>query len=191
MLFWVWLPNFLTLTRVILTPVISWLFILGEGYMFFAALLFTLAAFTDSCDGYCARTYGSCSKLGSILDPLADKILVTTMFILFWWGRTIEGWWLICMILRDIVVTSLRLYLTFIGKSLNVTFIAKSKTALQFLVINILFIWQTVYYYGKTAWWYNTGTIAIKIFMYFVLFLTLYSGLDYVYRTFVILKKNN
>ena len=102
-------PNTLTLFRVITVPAIVVLMMFPNRVCTWAAaLLFSAAAITDYLDGYIARTRGLVSNLGKVMDPVADKLLVSSAFIML----TALGWapaWMVCIIIgREIAVTGLR-----------------------------------------------------------------------------------
>lgn len=107
-----WLPHFLTLLRLAAAPVLIWLLLVSE---FRAALLVVgLAAVTDWFDGYTARKLHATGQLGTILDPLADKILLVTVFVMLGVMGLVPLWILLLAIGRDVVVTGgallLRIY---------------------------------------------------------------------------------
>ena len=102
-------PNTLTLFRIITVPVIViLLFFPNRLCSLLAGLLFSAAAITDYLDGYLARRYGLVSNLGKVMDPVADKLLVSSAFIMM----TALGWvpaWIVCVIIgRELAVTGLR-----------------------------------------------------------------------------------
>jgi cardiolipin synthase len=107
-----WLPHFLTLLRLIAAPVLVWLLVESEFRMALAAVV--LAGLTDWLDGFAARKVGAEGKLGTILDPLADKILLVTLFVILGVLRLIPLWMLLLAVARDVVVTGgallLRIY---------------------------------------------------------------------------------
>ncbi|MFA5729263.1 MAG: CDP-diacylglycerol--glycerol-3-phosphate 3-phosphatidyltransferase, partial [Candidatus Neomarinimicrobiota bacterium] len=103
-------PNLLTLFRILLTPL--FLYFLFNRYRFFeilALLIFVVASVTDVYDGYIARKYSSVTKMGKFLDPLADKILMSAAFISFVVLDLIPLWMVILVILRDFIVTGIRI----------------------------------------------------------------------------------
>ena len=103
------LPNGLTITRVLVIPIIIiLLFSEGSVYRLINAVLFLLAAVTDTFDGYLARRRGMVTTLGKFLDPLADKLLIVTALIALIPARGIPVWMVIIIVGREIAVTGLR-----------------------------------------------------------------------------------
>jgi cardiolipin synthase len=95
-------PNLLTILRLLLTPVVI-AEIIRERHLA-AGLIFGLAAFTDTVDGALARRLGASSKTGQYLDPLADKILLTGVYLALAWQGSVP-WWLVALILgRDLLI---------------------------------------------------------------------------------------
>ena len=145
-----------------------------DGYLL-ALILFFLAGITDYFDGYLARKYNAVSKLGEILDPIADKILI--LFVLFGLAINLSSYLVgfigAIIITREIWVGALRDLNARNGKSdvTKVTFIAKIKTSIQIFTISI-------YLFGLTL---NNMLILIigDIFLFISLFITLYTGFIY------------
>jgi CDP-diacylglycerol--glycerol-3-phosphate 3-phosphatidyltransferase len=136
------LPNALTIARIAVTPVFLVLLLSGTltGQLV-AAVLFILAAITDWLDGKVARRYGTGSRLGQFLDPLADKVLVLGAFFAFLFlpadeagNRLAESWWwwaVGLIALRDVAVTALRAWAERRGRSIQTRYAAKLKTTVQ------------------------------------------------------------
>ena len=175
------IPNYLTIGRIIIVPVFVFAFYLPGFYgdvIPFA--LFLIASFTDFLDGLLARMYKEESKLGELLDPIADKIIVATALILLVMSETIKNYEVIAAIIiltREILVSGLREFLA-IGKiKLPVSNLAKLKTFLQMFAISILLTGETG---NKVINFqdYNAQTIGI-ILLWLSAFLTLYTGYEY------------
>jgi len=140
-----YLPNALTITRILVTPfLLTLLFfdsLVGYGW---ALALFVYASISDWADGKVARHYGTGSALGQFLDPIADKVLVLGTFIaLVFILPEYVTWWLVALIaLRDVSVTGLRLWLKRGGKTLKTSRWAKLKTTFQltFLIAVLLLL---------------------------------------------------
>ena len=141
------LPNLLTYARIAAVPlVVGCLFaesILGGGmWLRWVALgLFIAAAITDFFDGYLARSLAQQSSLGRMLDPIADKLLVSACLLMLAADGTIMGWslWAAVVILcREILVSGLREYLAGLQVSVPVTRLAKWKTTVQLIAIGFL-----------------------------------------------------
>lgn len=139
------LPNVITITRIVLTPVLLGLLMVDALWARASALgLFAVAAVSDYVDGRLARNYEVHSRLGRFLDPFADKVLVLGTFAaLALLIPTIVPWWAVLVIaLRDLFVTGLRTWVEAQGRSLKTLALAKAKTALQlgFLAVMIVLL---------------------------------------------------
>ena len=141
------LPNVLTYARIAIVPLVVLCFDLEErgrstDLMRWSALgLFVVASITDFFDGYLARTWEQTSTLGRMLDPIADKLLVSACLLLLAADGTIAGWtiWAAIVILsREILVSGLREYLAELKVAVPVTQLAKWKTTLQMVAIGFL-----------------------------------------------------
>ena len=142
--------------------------------------LFVVASFTDFLDGLLARMYKEESKLGELLDPIADKIIVAAALILLVMDGTIKNYEVIAAIIiltREILISGLREFLAKGRIKLPVSNLAKLKTFLQMFSISILLTGETG---NKIINFqdYNAQTIGI-ILLWFSAFLTLYTGYDY------------
>jgi CDP-diacylglycerol--glycerol-3-phosphate 3-phosphatidyltransferase/cardiolipin synthase len=176
------IPNILTIGRIIIVPffVISFFFpgFYGEIIPF---LLFILASFTDFLDGLLARLYKEESKLGELLDPIADKIIVSAALILLVMNGTIQNYEVIAAIIiltREILISGLREFLADVQVKIPVSNLAKGKTFIQMFSIAILLTGETG---NKIINFedYNAQTVGI-ILLWLSAFLTLYTGYDYV-----------
>ena len=119
------LPNFLTLLRIIAIPIFL---ILISNQRYGAALcLFMAAGITDTIDGVIARLTDSKTDLGATLDPLADKLLLVSSFVILTWLHAVPAWLLILVLTRDIVVLSGYLAIYFVSVPMKVapTFVGK------------------------------------------------------------------
>jgi CDP-diacylglycerol--glycerol-3-phosphate 3-phosphatidyltransferase/cardiolipin synthase len=176
------IPNILTIGRIIIVPffVISF-FLPGFYGEIIPFLLFVLASFTDFLDGLLARLYKEESKLGELLDPIADKIIVSTALILLVMNETIQNYEVIAAIIiltREILISGLREFLADVQIKIPVSGLAKSKTFIQMFSIAILLTGETG---NKIINFedYNAQTVGI-ILLWLSAFLTLYTGYDYV-----------
>lgn len=134
------IPNILTVIRILLVPVfIYFLFKEELFYNILAFAIFLIASVTDLVDGYLARKWNQTTEFGKFLDPLADKILVIGSFITFLvLNEQVETWMVFLIILRDMLITSLRYVGILQGKTVHTTKIAKLKTFFQISSIAIL-----------------------------------------------------
>ena len=175
------IPNILTIGRIIIVPFFVLAFYLPGFYGdLTACVLFVIASFTDFLDGMLARMMGQESKLGELLDPIADKIIVATALILLVMSGTIKHYEVIAAIIiltREILISGLREFLARGQIKLPVTNLAKLKTFLQMVAIALLLT-------GKTGnkilnfQDYDAQTIGI-ILLWLPAFLTLYTGYEY------------
>jgi cardiolipin synthase len=96
------IPNFITLGRVILVPVVFWLLVSGQtGVAFF---VFVVAGISDAVDGFLAKRYGWTTELGAYLDPLADKLLIVSIFLALGVLGALPSWLVIAVVSRDILI---------------------------------------------------------------------------------------
>ena len=175
------IPNILTIGRIIIVPIFVLAFFIpgffGDLIPFF---LFVLASFTDYLDGLLARLFKEESRLGELLDPIADKIIVATALILLVMDGTIRNYEVIAAIIiltREILISGLREFLAKGRIKLPVSNLAKLKTVLQMTAISILLTGETG---NKILNFqdYNAQTIGI-ILLWLSAFITLYTGYDY------------
>jgi len=175
------IPNILTIGRIIIVPFFVLAFYLPGFYGdLTACVLFVIASFTDFLDGMLARMMGEESKLGELLDPIADKIIVATALILLVMSGTIKHYEVIAAIIiltREILISGLREFLARGQIKLPVTNLAKLKTFLQMVSIALLLTGETG---NKILNFqdYNAQTIGI-ILLWLSAFLTLYTGYEY------------
>ena len=175
------IPNILTIGRIIIVPFFVLAFYLPGFYGDLTAFaLFVVASFTDFLDGMLARMMGEESKLGELLDPIADKIIVATALILLVMSGTIRHYEVIAAIIiltREILISGLREFLARGQIKLPVTNLAKLKTFLQMVAISLLLTGETgnrILNFQD----YNAQTIGI-ILLWLSAFLTLYTGYEY------------
>tara|TARA_Y100001970_G_scaffold270712_1_gene364957 strand:+ start:5144 stop:5728 length:585 start_codon:yes stop_codon:yes gene_type:complete len=178
------IPNILTIGRIIIVPIFVLSFFIpgffGDLIPFF---LFVLASFTDFLDGLLARLFKEESKLGELLDPIADKILVAAALILLVMNGTIKNYEVIAAIIiltREILISGLREFLAEGSIKMPVTGLSKLKTLLQMLSIAILLTGESG---NKIVNFqdYNAQTIGI-ILLWLSSFLTLFTGYEYMRR---------
>ena len=181
------IPNTLTIGRIILVPIFVISFyitgFLGDLIPFF---IFVLASFTDFLDGLLARLYKEESKLGELLDPIADKIMVAAALVLLVMNNTISNYEVIAAIIiltREILISGLREFLAKSQISMPVTGLAKFKTFIQMFSIALLLTGESG---NKIINFqdYNAHTVGI-ILLWLSAFLTLYTGYDYVKKGIV------
>lgn len=143
------LPNYLTYGRIVAIPVIM-LFILADhpALRWLAFLLYVAAAVTDYFDGYFARKYGSVSPIGKMLDPIADKLLVGALLLVFAFDHTFGLWDLVpatIILLREIFVSGLREFMGNRAIEVPVVKLAKYKTTFQLVALGVVVVEPLVY----------------------------------------------
>ena len=175
------IPNILNVGRILIVPFFVLAFYLPGFYGDLTALiLFIVASFTDFLDGMLARFLGEESKLGELLDPIADKIIVATALILLVMDGTIRNYEVIAAIIiltREILISGLREFLAKGKIKLPVSNLAKLKTVLQMVAIALLLSGETG---NKIINFqdYNAQTIGI-ILLWLSAALTLFTGYEY------------
>jgi CDP-diacylglycerol--glycerol-3-phosphate 3-phosphatidyltransferase len=138
------LPNQLTLLRIILTPVFLFLFIADDPVLKQISLVvFLIAAITDWYDGWLARKFNYITNWGKFMDPLADKILISTAFFAFVFNGMLELWMVLVIVIRDFLITGLRMYADYKGDNMTTSNFAKWKTFLQMVYIYYLLLVYT------------------------------------------------
>ena len=175
-----------------------------------ALVLFCVASFTDFLDGYIARKYNQVTDFGKFVDPLADKLLVTSALVLFVGQGAMAGWMVCVIIARELIITSLRVVAANKGRVLAATWTGKVKTCVQIggiIVIYLYYIFigavgsgafdsMTVSSDGSfsatSTVMFLTGTDGYPTFVYFVgwviTLVTIYSGYDYLRKNWDIIK---
>ncbi len=190
------LPNLLTITRIVLSPVFMVLMLFDHFFWRLAAMLvFIIAALTDLVDGYLARRMGRHTGFGRFMDPLADKILVSTAFLTFIPLGLVRDWMVIIIIVREFLITGLRSMAAYKGMVITSSILAKWKTVTQMTAIVVIMAYATVEpllisaNYGNSFiiewslplfhWRYNLFDVIIFI----PLALTLWTGIDYLLKS--------
>ena len=176
------IPNILTIGRIILVPFFIGAFYLpgalGDWIPFF---IFVLASFTDFLDGLLARLYKEESKLGELLDPIADKIIICSALVLLIMDDIIKDYEVVAAIIiliREILISGLREFLAKVQITMPVTNLAKYKTFIQMFAIAILLTGESgnkIFNFGD----YDANSLGIT-FLWLSAFLTVYTGYDYV-----------
>ena len=172
------IPNYLTIGRIIIVPIFVFAFYLPGFYGdLIPFVLFLVASFTDFLDGLLARMFKEESKLGELLDPIADKIIVATALILLVMDGTIRNYEVIAAIIiltREILISGLR---EFLAKGQIKHHVSNLKTFLQMFSIALLLTGETG---NKLINFqdYNAQTIGM-VLLWLSAFLTLYTGYDY------------
>ncbi|RXJ79262.1 CDP-diacylglycerol--glycerol-3-phosphate 3-phosphatidyltransferase [Arcobacter sp. F2176] len=168
------LPNALALLRIALAPLMLWFLVDRDSAIFstwhpswldyFAGLIFVIASVTDFFDGYIARSWNQITKLGGILDPLADKMLMLSGFIGLVAINRASAWAIFLILSREFFITGLRVVAIGEGKDVASTMAGKIKTVVQMIAIGFLIM----------NWPFGTELL------WFAVILTLYSGYEYI-----------
>lgn len=181
------LPNQLTMLRIILTPLFIITYLMHDIWMnYLSFIIFFIASITDYYDGVLARRYGVATIWGRFLDPLADKILISSAFIVFMISGVIELWMVLLIVIRDVLITTLRSYAMYKGKPIVTSYLAKVKTFFQIGVLYFIFVIVLI---KKSLLLNNQNFIIIEkidswniiyLAMLFVTLLTLVTGVKYI-----------
>lgn len=171
-----YLPNTITIARIFAMIPLVW-YMLEKNYEY--ALYIALAAgFSDMLDGFLARRFGWEGRLGRILDPIADKLMMLCSYLLFAVQGLIPNWLLIVVLVRDIsIITGGVFYHYAILKvdRESPSLLSKFNTVLQILLIVVILSHYSIYQFNETF---------IDVLIYLVTFFTVASGLHYVYYWF-------
>jgi len=169
-------PNWLTLYRIATVPIIVILMIYdNEVTSFFAALQFSVSAITDYFDGYLARKRGMVTNFGKIMDPVADKLLISLSLVMLVAHHRIPAWMACVIIGREIAVTGLRNIIAEKGEDVSASNLGKYKTGFQIgAIIPLLLHYPLLFGLDAQA----IGEVMI----WGALFYTVWSGVDYFKR---------
>lgn len=189
------LPNILSALRIVLAPVFLYMYLQG-GLVWggLSILVFTIAAITDFFDGHYARKYQIETPLGVFLDPLADKFLTFSAFIVLpFVDPTQFPWWaVIAIIIRDVFMTTLRIYAKRKKILMKTRYTAKTKTTIQLVFLYIALLLGLFQGTGNIiATWAEIilDTGIMFYLMMFVTFITVYSAVEYVFANKIIFKR--
>ena len=182
------IPNILTIFRILLVPIFVLLINSGlENSYLFALLIFLLASITDYLDGKLARKLQAVSKFGVFMDPLADKILVITSFIIFLkidlLSNIVFPWMVGLILFRDLSVTLLRVVMKRVNITMVTSEVAKLKTGLQLFTIILILLLLSL----NTIFPLQFFSNYLRYFMIILTFFTVYTGIDYYYRNLKII----
>jgi cardiolipin synthase len=171
---WLTIPNLLTLVRIIMTPLI--LIELSRGQYMMGGWMFGAAAFTDILDGLLARRFGAQSKIGQYFDPIADKILLTSIYVGLALGGAVHLWIVLLIFARDLWILLLAgVALRFTEfRNLQPSLWGKASTFFQIMAAVSVMAWRA---YGND-WFLKISTVLIGG----VVILAAVSGIDYSLR---------
>ena len=161
------LPNALTLARIFLVPVVVTVLLARDipARTLWGASLFLAAALTDMLDGYLARRRGQVTTLGRLLDPIADKLLISSALIALVWRNTAPAWMVVVIIGREFAVSGLRSIAAHEGFSIDVSRMGKGKMVMQVAAVVGLILGEK--YHG---WVEGTAEVLLWAVVFFALF---------------------
>ena len=191
-------PNALTVFRIFLGLVVPYMMWVDDfNIRIWAALLFAIAAFTDWLDGWYARRYDLITKLGKILVPIADKILVLSCFVILsdiFFEYMYSIWWIVPIFLREVVITIYRLIFLLRKKPIVVaaSWSGKAKTVMQMMTLPCAYFYFMFFIYYKdlssattlTVWWWGLHLMILAS-----LALTVGSGLRFFVKNWKAVKE--
>ncbi|CAD7288619.1 CDP-diacylglycerol--glycerol-3-phosphate 3-phosphatidyltransferase [Campylobacter majalis] len=175
------LPNILAFFRVLLAPVMFFILInlphiapqIHISWInYFAGLIFVIASVTDFFDGYIARAWDQKTKLGAVLDPLADKMLILAAFLGLMMMDRANAWAVYLILIREFFITGFRVVMASDGIEVSASMAGKIKTVIQMIAIG----WLIMQWRGA------------EILLWISVIITLYSGYEYV-RAYIKEKK--
>jgi CDP-diacylglycerol--glycerol-3-phosphate 3-phosphatidyltransferase len=166
------LPNLITLFRIAAIPfVVLFLFFPGPLASFLAALIFSAASLTDLLDGYIARSQNSETPVGKLLDPLADKLLINSAFIMLIPLGRVPAWMVVLIVGREVAVTGLRGIASLEGLAIGASRWGKAKMIFQ----TIALIGLILHYEYLGINFHSLGVVILWV----ALVVTIWSGIDY------------
>lgn len=164
------LPNQLTMLRIILIPI--FIIVLMTGHWYVSGVLFILASATDALDGHIARKRNLVTNFGKIMDPLADKLLVTAALICLVELGVVPGWMVIVILAREFMITGLRAVAAGEGVIIAAGKSGKMKTILQMTALSLILLkdWPFALF---------TDFPVSLVVLWAAVFMTVYSGIEY------------
>ena len=173
-------PNILGLLRILIAPLMLWFLIDRDNPLFegihsswldyMAGLLFVIASVTDFFDGYIARSWNQTTKIGAIIDPLADKMLMLAGFLGLMMLDRANVWAVYLILTREFFITGLRVMAVAEGQDVSASLMGKIKTFFQIFAIGFLIM----------QWCGEEFFYAGEILLWIAVFMTLYSGYEYI-----------
>ena len=169
------LPNALALLRILLAPLLFWIILNEELFVengfhitwnyYFASMVFVIASATDFFDGYIARAWNQKTRLGAIIDPLADKMITIAAFLGLMVSGEASAWAIYIIIIRELFITGIRTVAVAEGLDIKASMAGKVKTVMQMIAIGFLLMhWP----------------FAVEL-LWLAVVLTVYSGLEYLW----------
>ena len=175
------LANKITIARVLMIPIFMIILFSGiNNSNYIAAIIFAIAAATDGLDGHIARSRNQITTFGKFIDPLADKLLVSSALICMIQLGQVPAWIVVVIIAREFTITGFRIIAASEGITIAASPLGKIKTSTQLIAIISILI-------GNFPFKYINFPFDI-IMLYIALFFTVLSGIDYLYRNREVLK---
>jgi cardiolipin synthase len=167
------IPNIVSIIRILITP--FFVILLIKKMFFFALLVFALAGISDALDGLLARYFNQHTILGSYLDPLADKLLLTSAFVSLAILKIVPGWLTVIVITRDVLIFLGIAMIAIMGKKIAIqpSLVSKCTTVVQLLTIFLILLDNQ---FAIREW------VILWPFYWVTAFLTITSGLDYIIK---------
>jgi CDP-diacylglycerol--glycerol-3-phosphate 3-phosphatidyltransferase len=190
------LANKITIARMLLIPIFILLFPIFPDWLikesvilqhlnsygiYYAAAVFILASATDKLDGHIARKYNQITNMGKLLDPLADKLLISAALILMVSQQLIYSWIAFAIIAREIIITGIRIVASSQKIALQADQYGKIKMVFQVIAITAVLL-------NNGPFGFISGIPVDQILMYIALILTIYSGFNYIKNNYHMLK---
>lgn len=172
------LPNTLTLSRILLTPLLVVVLLTRvEGKEIYGAVIFLLAALTDYLDGYFARKRNQVTATGKLLDPIADKLLVASAFIALVELDLAPAWMVVIIVGREFVINGIRTIAAARGHVIPANWLGKIKTFMQIVTIVVLIVADTYIEpwrrFGRYLLWVTVIVSLVSMLNYLMIFLRL------------------
>ena len=176
------IPNLLTISRIVLVPFFVVLLIDPTPRMsMLAAIIFVVASLTDWLDGYLARLFNAKTVVGTLLDPLADKILVMAALVMLAAldsEQRIPAWIVVVFLAREMVISGVRSLAALRGTVVPASFSAKHKTAWTMVALVFLLVGEPYRVLGMLIHFHAAG----MVFLWIALVLSLYSAIEYMFH---------
>lgn len=180
------LPNKITLSRIVLAFIFMFLlFCRGTAAKYLALVTFGLASLTDYLDGRIARKRNLENNFGRIMDPIADKVLILAAFLAFVEMEIMPGWMVVIIIMRELIITGLRINAATHGIILSASSAGKHKTVSQMVTIILILLFLIIKESARGVWsplWELWFKRSVFYLMLLTVILTLSSGLSYLMR---------
>ena len=184
-----YIPNILTSSRIVLTPVFLYFLFSDVSHgKLLALFVFGIASATDAIDGYYARKHNLVTKFGVFFDPLADKLLVLSAFYGFMFisilSTEVKIWMIVLISFRDVLVTVLRMIMQYRGVTMVTSKVGKLKTLLQISTITLVLVYLILFSYDIKYWQIALDFPIIYFAMVVTTLVTFYTGIHYFYYNY-------